>query len=184
MFPLPGLSRRAAVARLAGGGVAAALAVQRLGMTAAQDATPTAEGVTVEVLGTGLPTAAPDRMLALARVTFAPGFTLQAHTHPGALIGHFEAGAFGFRVLEGESARVVRAGGAGTPAAADPMAGEPVPPGTEVIFNPGDVLFHDEDVVAVDRNAGDEPVVFLASVLFTTGEPFLAFIAGTPEAGA
>jgi hypothetical protein len=106
-------------------------------MTAAQDATPTAEGVTVEVLGTGLPTAAPDRMLALARVTFAPGFTLQAHTHPGALIGHFEAGAFGFRVLEGESARVVRAGGAGTPAAADPMAGEPVPPGTEVIFNPG-----------------------------------------------
>jgi hypothetical protein len=64
------------------------------------------------------------------------------------------------------------------------MAGEPVPPGTEVIFNPGDVLFHDEDVVAVDRNAGDEPVVFLASVLFTTGELFLAFVAGTPEAGA
>jgi hypothetical protein len=122
--------------------------------------------------------------LTLARVTFAPGFTLEAHTHPGTLVGHFEAGAFGFRVLEGESARVVRAGGAGTPAATDPMAGEPVPPGTEAILNPGDVLFHDEDVVAVDRNAGDGPVVFLAAVLFAADAPFLDFVAGTPEAGA
>jgi hypothetical protein len=164
--------------------VAAALAARGLGAAAAQEATPTAEGVAVEVLGTGLPAAAPGRMLTLARVTFAPRFTLAAHTHPGTLVGHFEAGAFGFRVLEGESARVVRAGGAGTPAAADPTAGEPVPPGTEAILTPGDVLFHDEDVVAVDRNAGDEPVVFLAAVLFAADAPFFAFVAGTPAAGA
>jgi hypothetical protein len=186
--------------------VAAALAAQRLGITAAQDATPTAEGVTVEVLGTGLPGAVPDRMLGLARVTIAPGITLEAHTLPGTFVGYFEAGAFGFQVLEGESARVVRASGGGTPAAADPKAGQPVtpgmqvilnpgdllvhdedvaviPPGTEVILNPGDVLVHDEDVVAVNRNAGDEPVVFLAAVLFITGEPFLAFVDGTPAAG-
>jgi hypothetical protein len=206
LLRLPGLSRRTALTRLAGGGVAA-LAAQRLGITAAQDATPTAGGIIVEVLGTGLPAAAPDRMLGLARVTIAPGFTLEAHTLPGTFVGHFEAGAFGFQVLEGDSARVVRAGGGGTPAATDPKAGEPVtlgmevnlnpgdalvhdedvemiPPGTEVILNPGDVLVHDEDVVAVNRNAGDEPVVFLAAVLFITGEPFVAFVAGTPAAGA
>ena len=72
-------------------------------VTRAQESTPLpqgAVGITAAVLGATQPAAADGYELQLFRSEWEPGSTISTHTHPGALIGHFEAGAFGFRVLE------------------------------------------------------------------------------------
>lgn len=167
------LSRRAA---LLGGGVGAlAAALAARGLAMAQDATPAAAQLLVESLGAGLPVATPGRQLILARITFPTGFTLPAHTHPGPVVAYVESGAFGFTPVAGTASAVTRASAPGTPEA--PTVG------AEIVLAAGDALFHDEDVVGIDRAVGEAPAVLLLAVLFDPTQPLyhLAHLdGGTP----
>jgi hypothetical protein len=167
------LSRRAA---LLGGSVAVlASALAAPGRAAAQDGTPAATELTAEVFGTGMPGSAPGRQLILARLTFPAGFTLPAHGHPGALVGIVESGTFGYTPLSGEATYVTRAGAPGTP--------EALTHGAEVLLSAGDTVFHDEEVIAIDRAVGDEPAVLLVAALFDPTEPLYHLAEGTSTAG-
>ena len=138
----------------------------------AQDATPAAGGVVAELLGHGLPTAAPGFDLSLYRVTLGPGGVVPPHTHPGAGVVYVESGTFGFTPLEGE-AWLIRAGVAATPDA----QGEMLAHGTEVMLTAGDALFFPGEHGDAGRNAGDGPVVLLLANLHTAGEPLLTLMA-------
>jgi hypothetical protein len=162
------LSRRAA---LRGGAAALAAALAARGV-AAQHATPAAGELTVEPLGAGMPAGTPGRQLILARMTFPAGFTLHAHTHPGPVVAFVESGTFGFTPVVGEASQVTRADTPGTPEA--PTVG------AEVLLAAGDALFHDEEVVGIDRAVGDEPAVLLLAVLFDPTQPLYHLVEGTP----
>ena len=143
----------------------------------AQQATPAAGravGVTAALLGSGEPAAAPGQMLRLVRSTWAPGATVDAQTHPGALVSYVESGAHGFTLLAG-SARVTQAAVAGTPGPTEEVA-----PGAEVVLGPGDVLFIDQDAVHRHRNASDGPTVLWEAQLYAAGQPAAHFEAATP----
>ena len=144
--------------------------------TAAQDATPGAAEVTLEILGHGLPSMAPGHDLSIARVTVPPGGIVPPHTHPGASVLYVESGTLGITVLEGE-ASLTRAGAGATPEA----QAEPVPLGAEVVLDPGDVLFFAGPHGDSARNAGDGTLVVWLASLFTEGEPYLMLMEmGTP----
>ena len=163
------LSRRAAL-RGGAAALAAALATRRL--AAAQHATPTAAEITVEALGAGLPAGTPGRQLILARMTFPAVSILHAHTHPGPVVAFVESGTFGFTPVVGEASQIMRADAPGTPEA--PTVG------AEVLLAAGDALFHDEEVVGIDRAVGDEPAVLLLAVLFDPTKPLYHLVEGTP----
>ena len=142
--------------------------------TVAQEATPAAGEVAAELLGHGLPSAAPGFDLSLYRVTLGPGAAVPPHTHPGASVVYVETGTFAFTPLEGE-VRLVRAGAGATPEA----EGEPLAHGAEVVLEAGDALFFPGEHGDSGRNAGDGPVVLLLANLYTAGEPLLTLM-GTP----
>ncbi len=153
--------------------LAGALASGRLApATVAQEATPAVGEVAVELLGHGLPSAAPGFDLSLYRVTLGPGAAVPPHTHPGATVVSVEAGTFAFTPLEGE-VRLVRAGTGATPGA----EGEVLAHGTEVMLTAGDALFFPGEHGDAGRNAGDGPVVLLLANLHTAGEPLLTLMA-------
>lgn len=151
------------------------------GLAAAQDSTPPeapitvvelAPGVTAEVFG-GSPSARADgQTLYVARFVFQPGAEIFPHGHPGTTLLGVESGAFGWTLVSG-TAHVIRGSAAG---ATEPVE-EITAPGTDVILNPGDTIFYEDDVVHTARGAGDEPAVIAATLLLTTGEPLLM----TPE---
>ena len=166
------LSRRAA---LLGGGAAVLASALTIHGIAAQDTTPEATELVVEALGAGMPNGTPGRQLILARANFPARFTLPAHTHPGPVVAFVESGTFGFTPVMGEASYITRAAAPGTP--------EVPTLGTEVLLTTGDALFHDEEVVGIDRAVGDEPMVLLLAVLFDPTQPLyhLAhFDEGTP----
>jgi hypothetical protein len=168
------LSRRTAL--LGGGAAVLATALVARGVAAAQDASPEATELVVEVLGAGMPIGTPGRQLILARATFPAGFALPAHTHPGPVVAFVESGTFGFTPVMGEASYITRAAAPSTP--------EVPTLGTEILLAPGDALFHDEEVVGIDRAVGDEPMVLLLAVLFDPTQPLyhLAHVdEGTPE---
>ena len=140
--------------------------------TVAQEATPAAGEVAAELLGHGLPTAAPGFDLSLYRVTLGAGAVVPPHTHAGASVVYVETGTFAFTPLEGE-VRLVRAGA--TPEA----EGEPPAHGAEVVLEAGDALFFPGEHGDSGRNAGDGPLVLLLANLYTAGEPLLTLM-GTP----
>ena len=150
--------------------------------TTAQESTPAAAppgavGLSVQLLGSGTPDAAPDHQLALRRITFAPGATVGSHHHPGALALTVESGALGYLVQEGE-VTVVRATTDGTPGPTEDLT-----PGVEIILNPGDALF-EQGVIHSARNASDgETIVWVAS-LVGAEEPFTIFHDGMAPAAA
>jgi quercetin dioxygenase-like cupin family protein len=141
---------------------------------AAQEATPgpiaqieLAPGVTAEVFA-GAPSArAEGQTVYLARFTFAPGSEIFPHSHPGTTILGVASGSFGWTLLEG-TAHVVRGAAAGGTASEDITA-----PGTEVILEPGDAIFYEDDVVHTARGAGDEDAVVFGTLVLTSGEPLL-----------
>jgi hypothetical protein len=123
-----------------------------------------------------MPIGTPGRQLILARATFPAGFALPAHTHPGPVVAFVESGTFGFTPVMGEASYITRAAAPSTP--------EVPTLGTEILLAPGDALFHDEEVVGIDRAVGDEPMVLLLAVLFDPTQPLyhLAHVdEGTPE---
>ena len=135
---------------------------------------PCATNAFVQVFGRGAPAAAGGQELVLARVTFEPGGGIGPHTHPGTLVQTVESGTLGFTLIEEGEMAVMRAGGAGTPAAA-----EPLPVGQEVELHPGD-WFVETGMVHTGRAVGDEPVVLTYAGLFAAGQPLTACVEGTP----
>ena len=163
------------------------LAVGRAANATAQDGTPTAgtpaaagielaPGLVAEVFA-GVPSdRAPGQTLYVVRFTFQPGSEISPHRHPGTTVLAVESGALGWTLLEG-TAHVVRGAAAGGTATEDVTE-----PGTEVLLNPGDAIYYEDDVVHTARNAGDGPLVLLSAFVLEAGQPLL-MPAGTPMAG-
>ncbi len=133
----------------------------------ARQATPTAtpSAVSSEILGTGLPPAAPGQTLYLLRVTVPPGGRIAPHVNPGTQVAAIEAGELTYTVLSGE-VEITRAGSAGTPGPSERATS-----GQEFILRPSDALVEQDGMVHQARNDGSEPVVILIASLFPTGEP-------------
>lgn len=148
-------------------------------VVAAQDATPEPEasgisvidlapGVTAEVLA-GVPSdRAPGQTVYLARFVFQSGAEIFAHSHPGTTILGVSSGSFGWTLEEG-TAYVVRGAAAGATGPAEELT----EPRTEVILEPGDAIYYEDDVVHTARGAGDEEAVVFGTLVLTSDEPLL-----------
>jgi quercetin dioxygenase-like cupin family protein len=127
-----------------------------------------APGVSAEILAGAPSDRAPQQTVYLARFVFEPGAEIFPHSHPGTTILGVQSGAFGWTLVEG-TAHVVRGAAAG---ATGPIE-ELTEPGVEVILEPGDAIFYEDDVTHTARGAGDEPAVILGTLVLTSGEPLL-----------
>lgn len=161
----------AAVAASAGAG-----SVASVGALRATPATASPPAVVREVLGRGLPPAAPGEELSLVRYVIQPGTTLATHVHPGVQIAAIASGELTYTVLTGV-VPVARAVVAGTPGPTETLAA-----GDITRLGPGDAVVEYSGVVHFGRNDGTEPVVILASTLLTAGQPAAIPVndAGTP----
>jgi quercetin dioxygenase-like cupin family protein len=142
---------------------------------AAQEATPgpiavteLAPGFAVEVFAGAPSDRAPDQTVYLARFILQPGAELFPHSHPGTTILGVQSGSLGWTLLEG-TAHVVRGAAAGATGPAEDLT----EPGTDVILEPGDAIFYEDDVVHTARGAGDEETVVLGTLVLASGEPLL-----------
>lgn len=183
------ISRRVALVGLGASSLGLALSTHAFGVTA-QNATPgtgpimgnqLAPGVVAEVFAAAPSARAPGQTVYTARFTFQPGGEIFPHSHPGTTILGVASGTFGWTLLAG-TAHVVRGAASG---AAEP-AEDVTEPGTEVILEPGDAIYYEDDVIHTARGAGEEPAVVHATQILTTGEPRLMpanmDMGGTPEA--
>jgi quercetin dioxygenase-like cupin family protein len=127
-----------------------------------------APGVTAEVFAAAPSDRAPDQTVYVARFVFQGGSEIFPHSHPGTTVLGVESGSFGWTLLEG-TAHVVRGAAAGSTGPVEDIT----EPGTEVILEPGDEIYYEDDVVHTARGAGDEPAVVLGTLVLTTGEPLL-----------
>ena len=156
---------------------------------AAQESTPPADaaalapielapGVTAEIFA-GAPSArAEGQTVYLARFTFEPGGEIFPHSHPGSIVLGVDSGSFGWTLLQG-TAHVVRNAGSGGTDVEDLTE-----PGTEVILEPGDAIFYEDDVVHTARGAGDEPAVVMGTLVLETGQPLIMPMEMEMEMGA
>ena len=167
------LLRRPLVTILA---VLALIAVLAPGL-AAQEATPAAPaisvielapGVTAEVFAGAPSDRAPGQTVYLARFVFQPGAEIFPHTHPGTVVLAVASGTFGWTLQEG-AAHVVRGAAAGATGPVEDVS----EPGTEVILEPGDAIFYEDDVVHTARGAGNEEALVFGTLVLTSGEPLL-----------
>lgn len=169
-------SRFFAISLVALAALPLALAAPAPAPLAAQEATPDASitvielapGVTAEVFAGAPSDRAPDQTVYLARFVFQPGSEIFPHSHPGTVVLGVASGSFGWTLVEG-TAHVVRGAAAG---ATDP-AEDITEPGTEVILEPGDAIFYEDDVVHTARGAGDEEALVFGTLVLTSGEPLL-----------
>jgi hypothetical protein len=143
---------------------------------AAQESTPAAgpfavielaPGVTAEVFAAAPSARAADQTVYLARFIFQPDAEIFPHSHPGTIVLGVESGSFGWTLQEG-TAHVVRGAGSGGTDVEDLTE-----PGTDVILEPGDAIFYEDDVVHTARGAGGEPAVVFGTLVLTTGEPLI-----------
>ena len=142
---------------------------------AAQEATPDpiavtelAPGFTVEIFAGAASDRAPEQTIYLARFVVQPGAEIFPHSHPGTTILGVASGSLGWTLLEG-SAHVVRGAAAGATGPAEDLT----EPDTDVVLEPGDAIFYEDDVVHTARGAGDEETVVLGTLVLTSGEPLL-----------
>jgi quercetin dioxygenase-like cupin family protein len=142
---------------------------------AAQEATPgpitaieLAPGVTAEVFAGAPSDRAPGQTVYLARFVFQPGAEIFPHSHPGTTVLGVASGTFGWTIQAG-TAQVVRGAAAGATGPSE----EVTEPGTEVLLEPGDAIYYEDDVVHTARGAGQEEAVVLGTLVLTTGEPLL-----------
>ncbi len=126
-----------------------------------------APGVTAEVFAAAPSARAEGQTVYLARFVFQPGSEIFPHGHPGTTTLGVESGSFGWTLVEG-TAHVVRGAGTGGTDVEDLTE-----PGTEVILEPGDAIFYEDDVIHTARGAGDEPAVVLGTLILTTGEALI-----------
>jgi quercetin dioxygenase-like cupin family protein len=155
---------------------------------AAQESTPAPAGITVVELAPGVTAEvfagapsdrAPGQTVYLARFVFQPGAEIFPHSHPGSVVLGVAEGSFGWTLVAG-SAQVIRGAAAG---AAGP-AEEITEPGTEVILEPGDAIYYEDDVVHTARGAGDEAALVFGTLVLTSGEPLLMPMEGMDMASS
>jgi quercetin dioxygenase-like cupin family protein len=124
-------------------------------------------GLFAEVFA-GVPSArAEGQTVYIARFTFQPGSDIFPHSHPGTVVLAIESGTLGWTLEEG-TVRVVRGAGSGAT-----EVEQVTQPGTELILEPGDAIFYEDDVVHTARGAGDGAAVVLATLILEAGEPLL-----------
>ena len=145
----------------------------------AQDATPTAVTaplVSGQVLGSGLPDAAPGEALGLRRIIFEPDGGVPLHMHPGALVLYVESGELTYTVLEG-NVQIQRVATAGTPGPTEELG-----PGDETVLRAGDWLF-EQGVVHTAKNLTSGQTSVLIASLTASDMPFtVVHEMGTPAA--
>lgn len=118
-------------------------------------------GVKPQVLGSTQPEHAPGYTLVTARLTFEPGGSIGAHTHPGTLIVTIESGTFGLTLLSGDHMQITRAG-----SDVEEMAVQD----EEAVLEAGDG-FVEMGMVHSARNLGDDELVVTVSGLVEEGQP-------------
>ena len=144
----------------------------------AQDATPgpngaiaaaeLAPGVTAEVF-VGAPSArAEGQSVYLARFVFQAGAEIFPHSHPGTTVLGVAEGSFGWTLMHG-TAHVVRGAASGSPTGTEDLTDA----GADVVLEPGDAIYYEDDVVHTARGAGDTAAVVLGTLVLTSGEPLL-----------
>jgi quercetin dioxygenase-like cupin family protein len=176
-FETSAISRRGALQGLSMFGAAAALfAVPRTAH--AQESSPVpggaiavaelAPGVTAEVFA-GAPSArASGQTVYLARFVFQPGAGIFPHSHPGTTVLGVAEGSLGWTLMQG-TAHVVRGAASGTPTGTEDLT----EPNADVVLEPGDAIYYEDDVVHTARGAGDSAAVVLGTLVLTSGEPLL-----------
>jgi quercetin dioxygenase-like cupin family protein len=145
---------------------------------AAQEGTPAAGGAVASIelapgfiaqVLAGVPSdRAPGQTVYLARFIIQPDAEIFPHSHPGTTLLSVESGSLSWTLLQG-TAHVVRGAAAGATGPTEDVT----EPGTEVILEPGDAIFYEDDVVHTARGAADQETVVLGTFVLTTGEPLL-----------
>ena len=149
----------------------------------AQEATPAAAvelapGVYAEVLA-GVPSdRAEGQTVYLARFTFESGQAIFPHSHPGTTLLSVVSGRLGWTLVEG-TAYVIRGAASGATASTETLS----KPGDDVILEPGDAIYYEDDVVHTARGAGDEDAIVLGTLVLTSGELLLMPMAGMAMGG-
>lgn len=139
---------------------------------AAQDAAPIttidlAPGITAQVLAAAPSVRAAGQTDYVVSFLFKPGSEIFPHSHPGTTVLGVQSGELGWTLVKGE-AYVVRGAGAGGSAVE-----EMTEPGADVVLEPGDAIYYEDDVTHTARGEGDTDTVVLGSLLLTSGEPLL-----------
>lgn len=130
---------------------------------------PCATNMSAQVLS-ATPVGDGSETLVLARVLFAPGGSLGAHTHPGTLAVVIESGSLGFTLIEEGEMTVARAATADAEATSESLTS-----GEEKVLNPGD-SFIEVGMVHSAKNLSDEQTTVLLSGLITSGEPLTSCV--------
>ncbi len=183
------LSRRLALAGLGAAGFGLLFGPPAHTLARQEGSSTNGAGIAMEEVAPGIarelfaavPTArAAGQTLYQARFTFNPGAEIYPHSHPGSVLLCVSSGAFGWTLVEGV-AHVVRGSASGEEVATEDLG----TPGDEVVLEPGDAIYYEDDVVHTARGAGDEPAIVLGTLLLTAGEPFLMQMAmGSEPVGA
>ena len=108
---------------------------------------------------------APERTLALTRITIEPGTKLALHHHPGTQIAYVDAGVLTYTV-ERETARIKRG-----PADDHPVLVRKLEAGDTARMKPGRWIVEQPSDHHHAANRGRKPVVLYLSTLFPTGAP-------------
>jgi quercetin dioxygenase-like cupin family protein len=138
-----------------------------------------APGVTAEVFAGAPSDRAPGQTVYLARFIFQPGAEIFPHSHPGTTVLGVAEGSFGWTLVRG-TAHVVRGAAAGGTTTEDVTE-----PGADVVLEPGDAIFYEDDVVHTARGTGDTPALVFGTLVLTAGAPLLmpaGMTMGTPPA--
>jgi quercetin dioxygenase-like cupin family protein len=137
-----------------------------------------ASGVYAEVLA-GVPSdRAKGQTLYSARFTFEPGQAIFPHSHPGTTLLSVTSGRFGWTLVQG-TAYVTRGAASGASAPTETLS----EPGDDVILEPGDAIYYEDDVVHTARGAGDELAIIQGTLVLTAGEPLLMPMNGMAMTG-
>lgn len=108
--------------------------------------------------------------LVLARVLFAPGGSIGAHTHPGTLAVVIESGSLGFTLLEDDEMVITRAATQETEATAKPLVVQ-----EETVLNPGD-SFIEMGMVHSATNLSEGQTTVVLAGLIESGQPLTACV--------
>jgi quercetin dioxygenase-like cupin family protein len=139
-----------------------------------------APGVTAEVFAGAPSDRAPGQTVYLGRFVFQPDAELLDHGHPGTTVVGVASGSLGW-TLEAGTAYVIRGAAAGATGPAEQLT----EPGTEVILEPGDAIYYEDDVIHTARGASEQETVVFGALVLTSEEPLLTpadmDMSATPE---
>lgn len=168
------LSRRKSLIAAGAFALGASLAHTPVRARAWQEATPVVEGgvelapgVWAEVFVGTASDRAPGQTVYLGRFTFFPGSELFSHSHPGTTIVSVDSGVLGWTLGEG-TVHVIRGAATGGTTVEDVTDVD-----VEVMLNPGDALFYEDNVIHTARCAGEEAAIIYGTLVLTEGEPLL-----------